>query len=375
MAVTDISAAQSENAGSASKVKLIDGDTHIHTRDGLRGLYPYMSEAWRGHFQLKRAETNLTPLPLKVQTPAVDPLREDAAEFPGAIPASNPDYVIKDHLERYGIDLMVSTSLEAGAFASALAGPDEAAALCSAYNDYFLEHWTEHDRRFRYAICVSPQDPIQAAAEIRRRGDHAGVAAVYLPWEYLGNGSRKYDPIYAAAQEYDLPILFHLSGMETVSQGAPMSPLGVPDTFAERRVDYPLFAWANLSNIAFSPVLKKFPRLRFIFVELGFTWLLPALWRLDSTWRATRLETPWVTAPPSELIRGRVFLTTDNIDEPNNPTDMYKLIDMLGDEWLVFGTDYPHWDGDEPGQTLTLLDEDSTRRVFQTNAESAFRLT
>jgi predicted TIM-barrel fold metal-dependent hydrolase len=269
---------------------------------------------------------------------------------------------------------MVSTSLEAAAFAVALAGPDEAAALCSAYNDYFLEQWCEYDRRFRYALCVSPQDPFQAATEVRRRGGHPGVAAVYLPWENLTVGDRKYEPIFEAAQDHDLPILLHLSGMEAVYQGAPSAPAGVPTTFAERRVGYPLFAWANLASIGFSNILVKFPRLRFIFVELGFTWVLPALWRMDSTWRATRIETPWITKLPSELLLDRVWFTTDNIDEPANPTDMYKLISILGADWLVFGSDYPHWDGDEPGLTLAGLEEADTRKVMQTNAERVFRL-
>ncbi len=354
---------------------LVDGDSHIQTAHGLADVTPYLTEGWRSHFEFKRAATTINPLPLKFQTMGNSPYRSDAAEWPGAIPGSNAAYVVKDHLERHDVRAMVSTSLESAAFAVALAGRDEAAVLCSAFNDYFLEHWCEHDTRFHYALTVSPQDPTQAVAEIRRRGSHPGVAAVYLPWEDVLLGNPKYDPIYAAAQEHDLPILLHLSGMETVAQGAPASPVGVPDTFAERRVGYPLFAWAHLGSIAMSGVLAKFPRLKFIFVELGFTWLLPALWRLDATWRATRLETPWLTEPPSETLRNRVWFTTDNIDEPARPGDLYKLIEMLGTEWLVFGSDYPHWDGDEPGQVLTRLDEAATRQVMQTNAEAVYRLS
>ncbi|MGE3448435.1 MAG: amidohydrolase family protein [Microbacteriaceae bacterium] len=354
---------------------LIDGDSHVQTASGIAGLYPYMTEGWRNHFRFKRAETNLFPLPLKFATPGNSPYRSDASEAPGMVPGSNPAFVVKDHLERHDIAAMVSTSLEAGAFGSGLANPDEAAVLCAAFNDYYLEQWCEYDSRFRYAITVSPQDPEQAAAEVARRGAHPGAAAIYMPWENVLIGNRKYDPIYRAAQEADLPILLHLSGLETVGQGAPVWPAGNPDTFAERRVGYPVFAWAHLGSLAMSGVLAKFPRLKFIFVELGFSWVLPALWRLDATWRATRIETPWLTRPPSEDLRGRVWFTTDNIDEPSRPGDLYKLIEMMGPEWLVYGSDYPHWDGDEPGKVLTRLDDAAMRRVMQTNAEAVFRLS
>ena len=352
----------------------IDGDFHIHTAHGLADVFPYMPQTWRRHFELKKAKTALATLPLKLQVPAVDPLRIDAVEHEGDIPASDPVFTAKDHLDRYNVEKLVATSLESASFAISLAGPDEAAVLVSAFNDYFLDTWYGTDQRYRFAMTVSSLDVEQAVAEIHRKGAHPGVAAIYLPWENLTLANRKYYPIYAAAQEYDLPILLHLSGQETVMQGAPNPAGGLPDTFAERRVGYPLYAWSQLGALTFSTVFQRFPSLRFVFVEFGFTWLLPALWRFDSTWRATRIESPWLTERPSDLLRKHVRFTTDNIDEPDDIGDLYKVIDMIGSDWLIFGSDYPHWDGDSPGLVLNRLAPADQGKVMRTNAEWMFRL-
>jgi predicted TIM-barrel fold metal-dependent hydrolase len=51
-----------------------------------------------------------------------------------------------------------------------------------------------------------------------------------------------------------------------------------------------------------------------------------------------------------------------------------ELIAMMGAGWLMFSTDYPHWDGDEPAMVLKGLSPQDQQRVFRTNAESIFRL-
>jgi predicted TIM-barrel fold metal-dependent hydrolase len=257
--------------------------------------------------------------------------------------------------------------------AAGLASPDESVVICSAYNEYFLEKWCEADSRYRYAICVSPQDPEQSAAEIHRLASHRGVAAVYMPTVNTLLGHRFHFPIYAAAQEHDLPIFQHVSGAEGAFQGSPAA-IGFPETFAERRATYPLYAMTGLSSLVFSGVFTKFPRLKFAFLEYGFSWLLTFLWRMDKLWQEARVDVPWVTEAPSEMLRERVKFGTQPIDEPAAEGQLMELIAMMGAGWLMFSTDYPHWDGDEPAMVLKGLSPQDQQRVFRTNAESIFRL-
>jgi predicted TIM-barrel fold metal-dependent hydrolase len=365
--------ADNQRGRSRLDVGLVDGDVHLYTPAGLSDVFPHMPAAWRRRFELKGAEQR-NPLLLKIRHPTNGGLRRDAAARPGEVPCSDPEFTRFDYLDRYNVDYAISTSLEAAAYAVAIAGPDEAAVLCSAYNDYLIERWCEFDARYRYAICVSVQDPEQAAAEVRRLGAHRGVAAVYMPLQNTLVGSRMYYPIYRAALDFDLPILLHLSGTEGAYQGS-SEPCGSNvDSFSERRAGYVQYALANVNSLAFSTVFKRFPALRFAFIEYGFSWLLTTLWRLDNTWKETRIETPWLTELPSQTLREHLRFGTQPIDQPPNPDYLYSILSMLGLDWLLFTTDYPHWDGDEPGSVLKKLSDEEMRRIMRDNAVWMFRL-
>ena len=111
-----------------------------------------------------------------------------------------------------------------------------------------------------------------------------------------------------------------------------------------------------------------------LFVEFGCSWALPLLWRAEKAWRAVRFDVPWAKKSPFEYVNRHVRFSTQPLDEPDDPTHLKQLIDMMGDHLLCFATDYPHWDNDMPGQSLRMLPEDSRRRIFVENSQKFFRL-
>lgn len=51
------------------------------------------------------------------------------------------------------------------------------------------------------------------------------------------------------------------------------------------------------------------------------------------------------------------------------------MFEMLhADETVVFSTDYPHWDNDNPRATLNTLGRDTRRRVRSENAREIYGL-
>ena len=90
------------------------------------------------------------------------------------------DEVREKLLDECGIDVALLTGFSK--LYAASANPDTAYgnALCRAFNDYTIENWLEVDDRFRYALLVNHSDPLQAAAEIRRIGDHPRIVAVMM---------------------------------------------------------------------------------------------------------------------------------------------------------------------------------------------------
>ena len=118
---------------------------------------------------------------------------------------------------------------------------------------------------------------------------------------------------------------------------------------------------------------ERFAELRVAFVEWGFSWLAPLLWRMDKAWRGLRTETPWVRRAPSEYVFEHVRLTTEPFDEPEEPRHMHELLEMVhAEQTLMFSTDYPHWDNDTPAFVLGKLPSALRDRVASENARALF---
>ena len=282
--------------------------------------------------------------------------------------------MIEHYLDPNCVNHVVLNYPQVGALCAVTAGPDEATVLASALNDFFIENWLAIDRRFLWAMMVSPQSPLDAAAEIRRVGRHPQICAVNLPLPNILMGNRHYWPIYAAAQEAGLPIYIHPTGLEGVFQGAPVFAGGQPESFVERFVALGQVAQSNLSSLVFTGTLDRFPDLKVLFVESGFTWVPPLLWKMERTWHELRHEIPWVKQSPTEYIHRQVKFTTQPMDEPADMGQLKTLVSMLGDDQLCFSSDYPHWDNDMPPASLRQFSGDARSKVQYQNAQKILRL-
>ena len=110
-------------------------------------------------------------------------------------------------------------------------------------------------------------------------------------------------------------------------------------------------------------------------VESGVTWLPPLMWRLDKNWKGLRREVPWVDRLPSEVIRDAFRLTAQPLDGPDDPAAVVRVLERLGsDRMLLFSTDYPHHQFDDPAQAAPPLPPDALARFLGGNAVDTYRL-
>jgi predicted TIM-barrel fold metal-dependent hydrolase len=87
-------------------------------------------------------------------------------------------------------------------------------------------------------------------------------------------------------------------------------------------------------------VLERHPKLRVAFLESGCGWLPYWLWRLDEEYEELRWEVKdTVKMKPSEYFRRQCFIAI----EPSEPY-LDRIIDDIGSDNLLFGSDYPHMD-------------------------------
>ena len=352
---------------------IVDCDVHPLFADGIRSLYPYMPDPWKQRFVRKRAHLAGQGLTLRFAQPNGTVVRDDARPEPEKPGGSDPHFMVKDLIEAHDISLVVLNSLQSGALCAVQASVDESIVIASAANDYYIDQWLPVDPRMTYAPVVPSQDPVAAAAEIRRVGGHGQVSAIAVPPISILLGNRYWWPIYAAACDMGLPILLHVTGSEAIYNGAPMPAGGMPDTYIERYVTLGQGAETNLNSLVMNGIFERFPGLKVLFVEYGFVWPIPLMLRMDRLWRGLRHEVPWVKKSPIDYVNDHVWFTTQPIEEPRDPRDLERLVKMIGVENLCFSTDYPHWDNDMPMQSLRMLAGEDRDRIFRTNARNVLR--
>lgn len=356
------------------RMLLVDTDVH-HSYHDKSDLYPYLTKYNAQRF----AEYGLGVDSSYANNGGVLGRRADVLEASKSVHTGAATRDVagarEQLLDAYNIDIAILTG-GIGPAASAIMDADYANALCRAFNDYSMEHWIAKDSRFRYALHINAQDPQGAVEEIERLGSHPAVCSVMLgcgsPRPF---GHRQYHPIYEACVRHNLAVSFHFSN-EGKGINPPPSAAGFPSYYIEGRQLRSSYYLVHVSSFIFEGVFEKFPSLRVGMLEAGFAWLAPAMWKMDLDWKGLRRQTPWVKKLPSQYIKEHIRFATQPMEEPDHPDALKHLIEWIeGDRLLMFATDYPHWDWDDPTQTFAGYPDDMRRRVFASNAIETYNLT
>jgi predicted TIM-barrel fold metal-dependent hydrolase len=93
------------------------------------------------------------------------------------------------------------------------------------------------------------------------------------------------------------------------------------------------------------------------------------MWQLDKDFKGNRSECPRRKRLPSEYILDQVRYSTQPIDEPTKPEHLVQMFDMIeADRTVLYATDYPHWDFDNPKVALKDIPAATRERIFVGNA-------
>jgi len=353
-----------------TKLGLIDCD--IHPAGKTPGeVMAYLPKRWREHvaeYGVRVSQPFAGAIPYPRMAPGGGG-RMDAWPPTGGPPASDLAFLRAQLLDLYGIDYGMLQPLSVGSHAL---NQDLGAAICRAANDWQIEKWLAPEPRLRGAICVPQEDPEAALAEIDRLAGDRRFAQVALPPRTIEpHGRKRYWPIYAAAEAAGLPI-----GMHSAAFGAHTnSGTGWLSYYIEEHYCFAHSLQSVMTSMVMEGVFERFPGLKIVLIEGGFAWVPALAWRLDHTWSRMRSEVPQVKRPPSEYIREHFWYTTQPIEEPERPRDLLDTIRWIGADRLMFSTDYPHWDFDDPRYTFKVkLPEATERAIFAGNAKALYRL-
>jgi predicted TIM-barrel fold metal-dependent hydrolase len=296
-------------------------------------------------------------------------MRLDAIPANGSYPGSSLTLMREQLLDRYQMAYAIMLPL--------MRGPDErntdfGAALVTATNDWQAQVWCDPEPRLRASIHITMEDTEAAIKEIENRaGDRRFVQVMILPRGLEPLGRRRYWPILQACASNGLPIAIHQNG----SSGHPFTGGGSPSFYCEAHGTYPQSSEALVTSLVIEGVFEHIPDLRVVLVENGFAWLPSLTWRLDKHYKRLHQEVPHLKRLPSEYIRDHIWLTTQPIEEPERPDDLLATCEWIGWDRLMFSTDYPHWDFDDPHYAFRVpLTEQQKQMVFYDNARTFYAL-
>ena len=265
------------------------------------------------------------------------------------------------------------------AYGAPMLAPHLTLGLYDAYHRYMAEYCAADARRLKSMVLAPATDPGWSARVIERLAREDWVAAVWplLP-EDLPIDDPDLEPIWAAANDADLPIMYHGFTIET-----PYFP-GYRDVWENPAMSRCAGqTWGGqrfLSFMLMGGMLDRYPRLRVGALETGHGWLPHWLLRLTRQIDYVRGSvSPNLRHTPVEYAQmGRVYC---GIDFSEGVELTRSVIDLVGDHVLMFESDYPHPETIFPDHADAViawrkrLGEPATQKLMWENATRFFRLT
>jgi predicted TIM-barrel fold metal-dependent hydrolase len=345
---------------------VVDADLHaiVGSVDVLR---PYLAPQWvewidETGFQAPPWQKSVYP-PGAPTT--IDPVWRAESDEPPGTTLHSVQRQLLDVLEPRAAVLTCSWGVET------IRHPDFAAALAAAVNDWLIAAWLDRDPRLRASIVVPAFVPEEAAREIDRVGGHPGFVQVFLPSRSSRlYGQRPWQPMFDAIERHDLVAGIHYGG----TPDAP-GPAGAESWFMEDYVAGHVTAFqAQLASLVVEGLFHRCPTLRVAFLESGFSWLGPLLWRMDREFPGLRREVPWLDRAPSAIVREHIRFSVAPIDA-GPPEDFRRAVEWLGsDDLLMFSSDYPHGHERDVSALLDVLPVSAHAKVMAGNALDHYRI-
>lgn len=242
----------------------------------------------------------------------------------------------------------------------------QAVAWHRTMNEAFADLCGRHPGRFAFLASGALQDPVAAAAELRRAVRDDGAVGAAAPANFAGVniGEMDLDPWWAAVEETGLPVLIHPVDL---APGPRVRRWGLAQV-ASYTFDTTLAA----GSLIHAGVLDRFPRLRVFLPHGGGTF----------PWLSGRFDCMAERLPPN--LRGAAQRTPSRyIDRflfdtiMHDPALLQVLVGLVGVDRVLLGTDdsFPPADRDPLGTVASAaLTVDQAQAITEGNARTVFRL-
>jgi predicted TIM-barrel fold metal-dependent hydrolase len=255
--------------------------------------------------------------------------------------------------------------------------PALAAEMAKAYCRWLVDYREASGGRVIGAAPLPVQDVDRAVDVLRYAHDELGMRAFWcrpnaVPGRTLGD--RAFDRLYAELAEREVPLGVHdfMGGVGLPAAGSDRFSGLVDQHCCEHPMEQQMAMLAMISQ----GVFDRFPSLQVGFLEAGSAWAPWWLDRMDEHMETVRWwSTTGLQLRPREYFARNCWITTECEEHL-----LYQVIAELGDDRLLFATDFPHPDAKFPGAVdaflaLKHVSEESKRKILWDNALGFYRLT
>jgi predicted TIM-barrel fold metal-dependent hydrolase len=280
---------------------------------------------------------------------------------------TDPDLRVKDQ-DRDGVQAEVLYGVLGAS--GRLNDPEAAVEVLRIYNEWLAGFCSKHPERFA-GLASIPNHPIEAGiAEVERVANRGALRGL----DIANSAELKplWDPYWKRLWEVinatGLPLHFHtVSGyvpdhirkIQMIGADPTRASLpGMPEVelevaraaFATNITAFQLNMSTILTSMIYGGVLERYPRIRLVLGEAGIGWIPYVLWRMDAEWEDQFKDLALKMAPSGYWKRQcRATYQTDPIG--------VKLVEDIGAENVMWGSDFPHPDGIWPDSQEYLARE------------------
>jgi predicted TIM-barrel fold metal-dependent hydrolase len=294
------------------------------------------------------------------------------------------------HMDAEGIHAQVLYP-NLGGFGSArfleLKEPELMLECVRAYNDWLVD-WCSADPNRLLPIMATPFWDLDASVAEVQRCAKMGHKGILFGSELESFGQPPlvdphWDPFWAAAQDVDLSISFHIGSGDNTDLLSDKDGIGTRTSMARTCTQLFMNNSNCIAALIFGGICHRFPKLNFVSVESGASWVIFAVEAFDWQWQNNGVSTehPEYDLLPSEYFKRQIYACFW-FEE----LGLQRAIELFPDN-LLFETDFPHPTSMSPGpkstavhpreyaeKTLGDLPEQLIGNVLQHNASRVYHL-
>ena len=237
------------------------------------------------------------------------------------------------------------------------------------YNAWLADFCATHPDRFAGLANIPSHDVDAAVREVDRvamRGVLRGIE-VANTHDMAPLFDPCWAPLWTAAEDAGLPVHYHTIGPRMDYDFDALSALGRRQAFAVHITGFQLAMAKIIMEIIYGGVLEAHPGLKVVIGESGIGWIPYILEHMDLEWE-DQFQDLTLAMKPSEYWRRQCYATYQS-----DPIGI-RLLDILGEDNVMWGSDFPHPDGVWPdsqefiARELGGVSSDTRRKIVCDNA-------